>query len=103
MFLEISVGLIGLAGFAFITASAFLALSASLGAALAALLTGLGLLLAAGGCVAIVKKPWSKQHLANAPNAPPIPSATDPSNVAATVAFTAAFVLARYLGDDKPD
>ncbi|MFT6447227.1 hypothetical protein [Pseudophaeobacter arcticus] len=102
LFLEISVGLIGLAGFGFITASAFLALSASLGAAWAALSTGLGLLLAAGGCVAIVKKPWSKQHLANAPNAPPIPTATDPAGVAATVAFTAAFVLARYLGDDKP-
>lgn len=103
LFLEISVGLIGLAGLGFITASAFLALSASLGAALAALLTGLGLLLAAGGCVAILKKPWSKQQVANAPKAPPIPSATDPTGVAATVAFTAAFVLARYLGDDKPD
>lgn len=73
LFLEISVGLIGLAGLGFITASAFLALSASLGAAWAALLTGLGLLLAAGGFVAIVKRPWSKQHLANAPIAPPIP------------------------------
>ena len=51
----------------------------------------------------IVKKPMPKQDLANAPKAPPIPSATDPSNVAATVAFTAAFVLARYLGDDKPN
>ncbi|MGJ8605468.1 MAG: hypothetical protein ACSHXH_15230 [Marivita sp.] len=103
LFLEISVGLIGLAGFGFITASAFLVLSASLGAALAALLTGLGLLLAAGGCVAIVKKPMPKQDHANAPNAAPSPSATDPAGVAATVAFTAAFVLARYLGDDKPD
>ena len=103
LFLEISVGLIGLAGLGFITASAFLALSASLGAALAALLTGLGLLLAAGGCVAIVKKPMPKPHLANAPIAPPIPSATNPAGVAATVAFTAAFVLARYFGDDKPD
>ena len=101
--LEISVGLIGLAGLGFITASAFLALSALLGAAVAAFLTGLGLLLAAGARVAIVKKSWSKQYLANPPKAPPIPSATDPSNVAATVAFTAAFVLARYLGDDKPD
>lgn len=103
LFLEISVGLIGLAGLGFITASAFLALSAPLGAAWAALLIGLGLLLAAGGCVAIVKKPMPKQHLANAPNAPPIPSGTKPAGVAATVAFTAAFVLARYLGDDKPD
>lgn len=103
LFLEISVGLIGLAGLGFITASAFLALSAVLGATLAALLTGIGLLFAAGGCVAIIKKPMPKQHLANAPNAPPIPSATDHTGVAATVAFTAAFVLARYLGDDKPD
>lgn len=103
LFLEISVGLIGLAGLGFITASGFLALSASLGAALAAFLTGLGLLLAAGGCVAIVKKSWLKQYPANPPKAPPIPSATDPTGVAATVAFTAAFVLGRYLGDDKPD
>ena len=103
LFLTVSVGLIGLGGFGFITASAFLALSASLGAAWAALSTGLGLLLAAGGCVAIVKKPMPKPHLANAPNAPSIPSATDPAGVATTVAFTAAFVLARYLGNDKPD
>lgn len=101
LLLGIMVGLIGVAGLGFLTASAFLALSAVMSAAWAALLIGLGLLLVAVGCVAIAKKPWSKKGLANAPKTQTA-AAMDASNVAPTVAFTAAFVLGRYLGGDKP-
>jgi small-conductance mechanosensitive channel len=102
LLLGITVGLIWLAGIGFLTTSVFLALSAVMGIAWAALLIGLLLVLVGAGPVAIINYQWSKKELAKVPETPPAAGA-DASNVATTVAFTAAFVLARYLGGEKPD
>jgi hypothetical protein len=89
--------LIGVAGLGFLTASAFLALEATHGAARAALVVGLALLLLAGGIVAVARGRPPRPLPAG--GAPPRPAAEahHPHDAASLLAFTAAFVLARYL------
>jgi len=96
--------LIGVAGLGFLTASAFLALEATHGAARAALVVGLALLLLAGGIVALARgRPPRPLPAEGAPPRPaaeahrPPAEAPRPPDAAALLAFTAAFVLARYL------
>jgi hypothetical protein len=89
--------LIGTAGLGFLTASAFLALKAALGATTAALLVGLTLSISAGGILAVARS--RAQRPLPAGWAPPRPAAQapHPPDGVPLLAFTAAFVLARYL------
>ena len=87
--------LIGAGAIGFLTASAFLALEAPLGPATAALAVGVALSVLAGGVLALARgrppRPLPVATPRLAAEAPPPPDA------AALLAFTAAFVLARYL------
>jgi hypothetical protein len=89
--------LIGAVGLGFLTASAFLALEATLGAAAAALAVGIALSILGGGVLALARsRPPGPLPAGGAPprlaaEAPPPPDAVP------LLAFTAAFVLARYL------
>jgi hypothetical protein len=87
--------LIGAVGLGFLTASAFLALEAPLGASTAALAVGVALSILAGGVLALARgrppRPLpvaSPRFTAEAPR---------PPDTLLLLAFTAAFVLARYL------
>lgn len=95
--LGVASGVMAIAGIGFITAWAFLTLSVSMGAGLAALLIGLGLFGFAGAVLAFAVRLRSKP----APKlAAEHKSATaDPGkpDAVAVIAFTAAFVLGRYL------
>jgi FtsH-binding integral membrane protein len=97
--LTLSGGLIGFAGFGFVAASAYLGLSTVLGAAWAALLVGFGLILLAGVLVLLAAARPPKPVPSQAPKPP---QGVSEGDVPALVAFTAAFVLARYLmGPDR--
>jgi hypothetical protein len=87
--------LIGATGLGFLTASAFLALEAPLGAATAALVVGLALSLLAVGILALARSRPPRPL----PVAPPrlTAEAPRPPDPVPLLAFTAAFVLARYL------
>jgi hypothetical protein len=96
--LALSLGcLIGAVGLGFLTAAAFLALEAPLGAAMAALVVGVALSILAGGVLALARgRPHAPAPAAGAAprlaaEAPPLPDAVP------LLAFTATFVLARYL------
>lgn len=97
-----SLCLIWCAGLGFLTASAFLALGALMEPAWSAFFVGLLLLLVAAGSVAFIRKASARQHRATAPKGPPTAN-VETSGALATVAFTAAFVLARYLDGEKTD
>lgn len=99
----ISVGLIGLAGLGFLAASAYLTLSSAVGLTLAALIIGVGLILLAGGLLLLSKRSSSKPAPEDAGKATPVASRTGGANLAPTIAFTAAYVLARYLSADRPE
>jgi len=98
--LGLSAFLIGTAGFGFLIACGFLMLSTAWGAELAALALGLGLTL-----LAVVLGIWVKRHwwntartMAPETDAPAAKTPEDAGRDAASqVAFTAAFVLGRYL------
>lgn len=92
--------LIGAAGIGFLTTWAFMTLSMVLGPRPALLLTGLGLMLVAGCLLGLVRL-LSKPDPAVAPDSPPVAAVADANNAASLVAFTAAFVLGRYLKDGK--
>jgi hypothetical protein len=96
--LALSLGcLIGAVGLGFLTAAAFLALETELGAATAALVVGLALLIMAVGVLALAQRgplglpPTGATPPRLAAEAPPPPDAVP------LLAFTAAFVLARHL------
>ena len=89
--------LIGAVGLGFLTASAFLALETTLGAARAALTVGIALSILGGGVLALARgRPRGPLPAGGAPPrlAAEAPRPPDPVPL---LAFTAAFVLARYL------
>lgn len=98
--LALSLGcLIGAVGLGFLTASAFLALETELGAATAALVVGVALLIMAVGVLAMAQRRPLGIPPTGATPPRPAAEAPPPPNPAALVAFTAAFALARYLTD----
>lgn len=97
----VSVWLIGMAGIGFVIASAYLALWSLLGAGWAAVLIGLVLTgLAVGLWAFTIKRGGRAIPDTSAPASPAPPSAAS-SAEASTVAFTAAYVLGRYLTRDS--
>jgi hypothetical protein len=89
--------LLGIAGLGFLTASAFLALKAALGAPTAALMLGVAFSILPGGILAV-----SRSHAQRPPPAGEtaprlVAEAPPPPDAVPLLAFTAAFVLARYL------
>lgn len=101
--LALAGGLTGAAGVGFLTAWAYLALSVAVGYGPAALLTGLGLTVPAVGLLALARNRLSKPDLADPSVKQPKATANDRADVASQIAFTAAFVLARHLGEGKRD
>ncbi len=95
--------LAGLVALGFLTASAFVALSAELGAGLAALFIGIGFLVFAVALLALASGHRPDPNAAKTPVPPPVASGAETPDEAAIIAFTAAFVLARYLTGGKPD
>lgn len=95
--------LTGVAGFGFLTAWAYLALSMAVGHVSALLLIGLGLLCLAGVFLVISQWRPSKRD-AQDPSAirPEVPAREAP-DAGSLFAFTAAFVLARLLSDRTRD
>ena len=85
--------LLGVLAIGFLTASAYLAISAAYSPGLATLMLGAGFMGMAGVALLLSRLRLMKPALAAPATAP---TAT-PSEPAATVAFTAAFVLGRYL------
>jgi hypothetical protein len=96
-------GLAGTAGAAFLTAWAYLTLSMTVGHRPAALLIGLGLTLLAAGLLALAKARLSKKTPASPPVDQTEAPATGVADLASQIVFTAAFVLARSLGEGKRD
>lgn len=90
-----------LAGLGFVTTWLFMTLSLELGPRWAALLIGLGLIFLAAALLAIAAKDSFKPTPKCAPTIPPETLGTSASDGTAIVAFTAAFVLARYLTKRK--
>jgi len=106
--LVLSAFLIGLAGFGFLLASAVMTLSLAVGPQWAALLFGLGLMLLAVGCLALAKGRRSRPIHAGTDKAPTRVDDTDAApgegadeSSALLMAFTVAFVFARYLDRRK--
>jgi hypothetical protein len=108
----LSVWLIGMAGIGFVIASGYLALDSLLGAGWAAVLLGLVLIALAGGGLALTAKRKAKAPAAQPapvpdPEPAPVPASPVPAGAASaeasTVAFTAAFVLGRYLTRERHD
>jgi FtsH-binding integral membrane protein len=101
--LALAGGLIGAAGGVFLTAWAYLTLSMMLGQASASFLLGLGLTILALGLLALARKRLSEKPPADPPLTRPRTLATGNADFASQMAFTAAFILARYLNDSKRD
>jgi len=96
-------GVTGVAGLGFLVASAYVALGAVLGFGLAALLTGSGLALLSLGLVVLARRQMSEQGPADPAGKTPAAQDSAASDTASEIAFTTAFVLARYLGGDRRD
>ncbi|MDX2485565.1 MAG: hypothetical protein QNK42_18115 [Pseudodonghicola sp.] len=101
--LALACGLTGAAGAAFLTAWAYLTLSMVLGHGPAALLIGLGYALFAVGLVVLTRRQWSTLDQEDPSKKQPGAHGKDATDAASQIAFTAAFVLARYLGEGKRD
>jgi predicted lipid-binding transport protein (Tim44 family) len=101
--LALAGGMLGTAAAAFLIAWAYLTLSAALGQGAAALLVGLGLAILAGGLLALARNRLSSKTPPEPAPAQAQPAAPGAVDLASEVAFTAAFVLARYMGADKRD
>lgn len=95
--------LTGMAGMGFLTTWAYLTLSVAVGQGPAALLTGLGLTMLAVALLALARRRLSTPDLADPAVKHPKAPANDPAVAVSQIAFTAAFVLARYLGERKQD
>jgi len=93
--------LFGAGGIGFLLAWVFLTLSAAWGPAMAALILGAGLTLLAGTLLAVAMRALSKPAIVPAPT----PRSPEPKDAerdgASLVAFTAAFVLGKYLTDNR--
>lgn len=96
-------GLIGTTGAAFLTAWAYLTLSVKLGHGPAALLIGLALTVLAAVLLGLARHRLTKKIAADPPVSQQVAPTTGEADFAAEVAFTAAFVLARYLGEGSRD
>lgn len=94
--------LIGVAGIGFLTVWVFLSLSMALGKGYAALLIGLGLTLLGAGVLALFWR-WSKPAPVDVAQSRPAAPQADMDDAPSLIAFTAAFVLARYFTGEKRD
>lgn len=99
--LALTGGLIGATGVGFLTAWAYLLVGAAVGYGSAALLIGLGYLLLSVGFVSLARRQLSKHDPGDAARKQPGARGTEATDAASEIAFTAAFVLARYLGAGK--
>lgn len=102
LLLGVSGCLTALAGLGFLCASSILALSPVLGAGWATFVIGAALIVLAGVLLALSGRRSPKLVPKAAPAAPP-PSATaaEAAETGSIIAFTLAFVLARYLAGEK--
>lgn len=96
-------GLTGAAGIAFLTVWAYLTLSLAIGHGPASLLIGLGLTILAAGLLVLARKRFLQKPPADPLAIRPMTDATGKAVFASQVAFTAAFVLARYLDHGRRD
>ena len=95
--------LAGAAGVAFLTVSAYLMLSVVVGQASAAFLIGLGLTVLAVGLLAVARNRFKQATQLDPPVTQPETSAPSEAEFTSQIAFTAAFVLARYLKQSRRD
>jgi hypothetical protein len=102
-FLALAAGLSGAVGMGFLTAWAYLALGAAMGHGPAALLLGLGLVLLCAGLVFLARGVLSKPAPDATSKEPTGINGQEAGDAASQIAFTVAFVLARYLGEDRRD
>jgi len=91
------------AGVAFLTAWAYLTLSSAVGQGPASLLIGLGLTILALGVLALARNRLTQTIRLDPPVTQPETSAPSEAEFASQIAFTAAFILARYLKQSKRD
>lgn len=101
--LALAGGLTGAAGVAFLTAWAYLTLSSAVGQGPASLLIGLGLTILAVGILALARNRLKQTIRLDPPVTQPETSAPSEAEFASQIAFTAAFVLARYLKQSRRD
>ncbi|WP_347191573.1 hypothetical protein [Planktotalea arctica] len=96
--LAVAVSLFALTGFGFLTTGMYIALSAALGAALAALLIGVGFTIFAGCMLLLTFRRSLKPNVDHASKSSPEESGP---NILSLAAFTAAYVLGRrFAGSD---
>jgi len=101
--LALAGGLTGAAGAAFLTVWAYLMLSIAVGQGPASLLIGLGLIILAVGLLAVARYRFTQATQLDPPVTQPDTSAPSDTDLASQIAFTAAFVLARYLKQSRRD
>lgn len=99
--LALAGGVTGVAALGFLVASAYVALGAVMGYGLAALLTGSGLVLLSLGLIVLSRRQMSQRGPADPARKTPAAQESAESDTASEIAFTTAFVLARYLGGDR--
>jgi uncharacterized membrane protein YdjX (TVP38/TMEM64 family) len=99
--LALAGGVTGVAALGFLVASAYVALGAVMGYGLAALLTGSGLALLSLGLGVLARRKMSHQGPADPARKTPAEDDKAVNDTASQIAFTTAFVLARYLGGDR--
>jgi hypothetical protein len=101
--LALAGGVTGVAGLGFLAASAYLALDAVIGHGMAALLMGTGLALLSFGLVVLARRQMSQHGPADPKGKTPADQEKAASDTASQIAFSTAFILARYLGEDRRD
>lgn len=89
--------LTGLVGFGFLTAAIYHAITASVGPGWASLLLGVGFSVLAGVILLFARDRLPKPAPTAANRVPPAGSGGDTTDTHTMIAFTAAFVLGRYL------
>lgn len=106
--LTLAGGVAGAAGAVFLTTGTYLTLSVTFGPGPAALLTGLGLTILAVGLLALASNRRATMGRVKANGTDPaakaaMAAAGDSSDMASQIAFTTAFVLARYISESKKE
>ncbi|MBC7284431.1 hypothetical protein [Hoeflea sp.] len=101
--LALAGGLMGATGVGFLTVWAYLTLGAAVGHGSAALMIGLGYLMLSAGFVFLAHGLLSKHDPGDPSRKQPGVQRKVATDAASEIAFTAAFVLARYLGAGKRD
>lgn len=99
--LVVTSSIVALAGLGFLTASGFLALEVEIGTRMATLVIGLGFLLFAGILLICAFRIFAKPAHQQIPESQPAASDVAATDSGAIIAFTAAFVLARYVTGRK--